>query len=370
MKKIFPVLCAILIATATSACDYKDVDKVMLVAGCSVDGKPNNLSIVTETVSGKGGNDIKFDSYKTEIKAQDFTNLMINIDKLFGKYLSWSHMHTIVVGQDYAKNGIEELLNEMRCNNELRLNVCLLVSRDCPAKDIIMTKSYGDDIHSFALITDIKGNSRYKTYPNTSLYKVLRTLNKDGIDLLIPAITISDSSEEKEAVMDGCAVFSDAHLVNYISENETVIALLLLGDGNDSVVKVHTDKVNAEIQIRKDKAKIVTHLENNIPVFDISLDLAGEIVSKGNKESLLNETYETDMQDEILSYISDEVDKLVKNFNVNCKADILGLGYNLKNKYPEYWETVSDGWRTDVLPNVKINSNITLSIVGSGITFD
>lgn len=370
IKRLFSILCMFFIASAVGGCDYKDVDKVMLVAGCSVDGSPDELTVVTETVSGDGGSDIRFDSYKTESTAQDFTNIIINIDKLFGKYLSWSHMQTLVVGNDYAKKGITSLLNEMRCNNELRLNVCLLISKDCDAKDVIMAKSFGNDIHSFALLTDIKGNSRYKTYPNTSLYKVLRTLNKDGIDLLIPAITVEEAPEQSEAVLDGCAVLREAELVGYISEEETVIALLLLGDGNNSVIKIHEDTLDAELLVKKDKAKIIPHLEGNELHFDVSLRLSGEIVNKGNQESLLDDRNTEEIREEFLSRISDEINELLKKFHTVYNADILGFGYELKNEYPQYWDSVSDKWRTNTLPNINVNLDIDLSIVGSGITFD
>lgn len=353
-----------------SACDYTEIDKVRLVAGSAIDKDADGTKMTSEILRAEGGQDSKITSHIASGKGDTIIEMIADIDAQLGKYLSWSHSQVMIFDEELAKEGIGELISQLRKNDEIRLNIYLLVSHGVKAAEIFDTEVYGETVHSFAMKTDFMGNSRYKIFPDSELYRIIKNMDREGQDIIIPAVTVKEKGDMKTIYMPGTAVFSKDKLTGYLSKEETIMAMIARGTAKGTLVEVKDDEGNTltEMGVVSNSLKVNMDNSGGKLTFYIDVSVDGKVENDVGSTSLLDGEYIKKLLQEGTEYIQNGVysvlNKTVHEFN----SDILGLGYRFKNQNLNYWDKISDYW-IDMLKGADIKVNVDFKIRGSKVAF-
>lgn len=337
----------------------------LVLSGCS-----NSLSDMS--VAQGVGVDKKGDKVKVSVQYLDLTkgsgtvdNLGENITSLafgtagnIGKAVSrtaanlsspvfFGQNKVIVFGDDYAKNGLDNVVDYTLRAVDSRPDVL-----------VAMSKTTAEDV--------MKSSENKAKVPASDIYDMLKTGEQTGLSC---AVTVSDlqnaflsetsdvympvlSVKDDKTKLDGIGIFSKGRYVKTLDSAQT-LGFLLVNDKIKTATAVLTDKKYGKIgiEIGNVKVKNIAYYDNGVKFrsairFDINLN----DTQKGVAAKLTNEDVE---RIERLAKI--KVSKLCLNAVNTCfesSSDVFFAGKLLSRYSYAYYKNHCKNWRK-ILPSVK-----------------
>lgn len=108
-----------------------------------------------------------------------------------------------------------------------------------------------------------------------------------GLDFILPAI----QSTKDEIKSNGAAIFKKDKMVGWLDELELEAVKFILNRYNKGLITVTSsamDNAIIALDIGKSKTKIKTSIENDLPLFDIDIEVSGSYAE--NTGSIPKET--------------------------------------------------------------------------------
>jgi len=205
----------------TGCWNYVEIDQQINVSGLGVDvgreGKKYHLSAEVVAVGKKEKGEITVSVIETDSDTvfEGIRNLMT----LTSKKLYFGHCKTLIIGQKTAKKGIADILDMTIRNHELRKEMDIAISKDCDARDILMTEGISTPIMSYKIYDLLKTIEKSVGVSMiTKAYMVFNSLQSEGVSTVIPALEISRVEDQKVLKLSGGAVFCEDRLSGFIDE--------------------------------------------------------------------------------------------------------------------------------------------------------
>lgn len=232
MNRKTKALCAGLLCLPLCGCSWRDAGDLSAVTAASIDSDagtyllsaelavPDAESAVpqSQTVTGKAA---------TVVQAIDNTG--------FGRsaQLYWSHTRVLFLGQNVLRNGISDEVHDLTVSSEVRPSVRVCAVRQAAAAKLLTDcASIGGDPVGFALGDSLDHAIQQSQAPDIPLYRVLDCVESDGIDAVLPAVSI----KEGQAVLSGTALFSGDALCGWLDEQQTTVLCTLLAAGDSALI--------------------------------------------------------------------------------------------------------------------------------------
>lgn len=167
--------------------------------------------------------------------------------------LYWSHARVLILDQTLLRQGIRDCMLSLTRSSEIRPAVRLCAVRNTDAARVLSATSTRGDPAGFALGDTISYAISQSQTPDLPLYRITDRMEADGIDPVLPAVSLKG----EQAVLSGCALFSDDTLCGWLDEQQTQILSILLSDGTTATVydtdtryqlsNIHTN-ITAEVE--------------------------------------------------------------------------------------------------------------------------
>ena len=131
MKKIVFLLITFLFLCLLSGCwSYSELNERTIVAGAAIDRlESGEILLTAETIDFTGGESPGAESAILTGKGRSIAEAVYDIMNQSGKELYWYHATLLILDNKYAKEGIQELLDFLVNQLEMRLTLTLAVSR-------------------------------------------------------------------------------------------------------------------------------------------------------------------------------------------------------------------------------------------------
>ncbi|MEK5645797.1 hypothetical protein BK138_35080 [Paenibacillus rhizosphaerae] len=283
--------------------------------------------------------------------------------------ISWGHTRVVVIGHDYAEQGIIDLLAWAAREPLFHLSSKIMVASG-KAKDLTTLTAVTEKSPSEVLKQLSSQGKLMDTDFKTFIMSVL-----DQQDDAVPQLVMGKESLISEKGKQGnwagireAAIFSNRKMVGSLSLDQAravAWAASKLRQADFSVKKNH-DKVSATI--RKLESKITPKLTRRGLVFNITLKGNGEI----NLISPVSKVYDPKKTQDIVNAIENRIkDDLTEaiELSMDKQADILHLGSYLEWRYPQLWSQLKPNWREYYHTRLKyqIKTDIKMNYFGSEI---
>ena len=136
----------------TSCWDYREIDKLAVVAGVAVDkGTTGQYEVTAEIVQISGGKDTKTMSNTITMEGRTMFDAVRNGISLSGKKLYWSHTKVIILSKEIASEGVMKVIDWFNRDAETRPDFHVLISEGASAKEIFSGQGATEEIKSFVL---------------------------------------------------------------------------------------------------------------------------------------------------------------------------------------------------------------------------
>ncbi|SNR87648.1 germination protein, Ger(x)C family [Anaerovirgula multivorans] len=383
----------ILMALILAGCwGQKEVNDLGIIQVTGIDKEPDgNFRMTVLAIIPIGGTEESLDRSTIWIGSAVGTSIndaSKNLRAIAPKRLVWIDNKIIVVGEEMARHGLDEIMDFFIRTREFRYRNSILVSEgkaldtlSIPAdieeglpqelEGIIRNteewlKAYVPDLNDFLikyLDKHIEAVAGRLTYYETDIdtFSTSREEYK----------SIEDNGEDKKkkvVTVKGSAVFKGDKLIGWLDTEETRGYRLIIGEIDYGAATVKNDDQLVSLEVRNLNSNIEAKVKEEEILFTIKLKLDGDIVENLGRDNVLDENAVKDIQKSFEAYLIERMDKTIAKAQREYESDFLGFGRILHREYPNVWKEIQNDWDT-IFPRVEVKYEVTVNVDRMGERF-
>lgn len=355
MKKFVLIIITLFILLISSGCyNYKEINDMAIVSsiGIDKDNKNDKYIVSAQIMNSKESEDSEDSQITVYTKEGDTVHEALrNITLKSPRKIYGNHLSKIVLSEEVAKEGIDNILDIFNRITEVRNEFIITIVKEDKASDVLKVLTTTESIPAeyVKLSLKIADKTSGLTYA-TKLDEFISLYLKKGIDPVVPVLKI-DKKEKKgttinnitttnpisKIVIEDLAVTNKGKLETYLKNEEIIGYNFLRNQIQKMIIPVKCDDENnyASILILKNKTKSNAAKKDNKYIINFNIN-SEAIITEYNCESNLKnekviEKLEKDTEKKINRYIKKSLDK-----QKETKGKFLGLERLIYLDYPKY----------------------------------
>ena len=382
MKKFVLIIITLFILLISSGCyNYKEINDMAIVSsiGIDKDNKNNKYIVSAQIMNSKESEDSEDSQITVYTKEGDTVHEALrNITLKSPRKLYGNHLSKIVLSEEVAKEGIDNILDIFNRITEVRNEFIITIVKEDKASDVLKVLTTTESIPAeyVKLSLKIADKTSGLTYA-TKLDEFISLYLKKGIDPVVPVLKI-DKKEKKgttinnitttnpisKIVIEDLAVTNKGKLETYLKNEEIIGYNFLRNQIQKMIIPVKCDDENnyASILILKNKTKSNAAKKDNKYIINFNINSEAIITEYNCKKDLTDEKVikelEKDTEKKIKRYIKKSLNK-----QKETKGKFLGLERIIYLDYPKY-KNEDYGVKYNVKVNLVRKGEIRNSVKG------
>lgn len=355
MKKFLLIIITLFILLISSGCyNYKEINDMAIVSsiGIDKDNKNDKYIVSAQIMNSKESEDSEDSQITVYTKEGDTVHEALrNITLKSPRKLYGNHLSKIVLSEEVAKEGIDNILDIFNRITEVRNEFIITIVKEDKASDVLKVLTTTESIPAeyVKLSLKIADKTSGLTYA-TKLDEFISLYLKKGIDPVVPVLKI-DKKEKKgttinnitttnpisKIVIEDLAVTNKGKLETYLKNEEIIGYNFLRNQIQKMIIPVKCDDENnyASILILKNKTKSNAAKKDNKYIINFNINSEAIITEYNCKKDLTDEKVikklEKDTEKKIKRYIKKSLNK-----QKETKGKFLGLERIIYLDYPKY----------------------------------
>ncbi len=290
-----------------------------------------------------------------------------NLQQQLSSTIFLGHLKIFIISDEVAERGIDEIIDFMKRNSEVRRDAWLLVNGN-RADETLEVAPKLERIPALYLSNMLDNSIKMGKLPKSRVGKFWIALENDGQDGYLPYITV----KTKENIqVSGVGYFRENKLVGHTKAYQIAFLNGLIEHnpgGSTAIVKL-SDEQMVQFQSTKRKSDYTVTLQNGKPHFDVDVVIKGNITGKNDNGINLN-TNSTikNIEETAEKAFKPEFEKLIEETQEK-ESDILGLGEYVRAKLRDYWDQevkTAEKWR-EIYKDITVEVNVKVKIEGVGL---
>lgn len=336
--------------------------------------RPSDARGQTGAPSGQTGDAV----WSVSAEGKTIFEAIRNLGRFSPRRIFWAHNFIIVINEEFAKAGIQDVIDFFTRNPELRMNTWVAVTPD-KAIEVVTTITGLEVIPGEAVDKLFRYSAITSQAPRTTMRNLYSSYLSHGTDPVLTRIKLVEkgvSNKEpgkmkvKQVELAGAGVFKKDKLIGVL-EGDEVRGLMPFIDRLESVILSVScpkdESENVSLELRHQNFKVTPGYEGGKPKFQVKLDSYSSIAEADCPISLKDKEQVDDMEKELEELLYNDIKKIVDKVQNEYKADILRLGEEFNNKYPSEWKQLRANWseslqdaKVDIVVDAKIKNSVLL----------
>ncbi|TLS50966.1 Ger(x)C family spore germination protein [Paenibacillus antri] len=297
-----------------------------------------------------------------------------NLARISSRRVYWAHNFVIAMSEEYAREGISDMVDFFTRNHELRMETWVVVTPD-RAEEFISTRTGieilpGESVEKLFWYSDIVGEA-----PQTNMMNVEEMLLSDTTHPMIARAAlrkagISNKKPEKgasvnQAELSGAAVFKKDRMVGWLKPGEARAAVFFIQDVESLILPLACpgeEKHKATVELQEHRFNVKPALKNGEISFLVSMDADADLVEFGCDGPL--ESALPDIEKVLEKELRQGFESMLEVAQNDYQVDFLKLGDRVRNEYPVYWHRIERRWDS-IFPDVEIEVDVHAEITSS-----
>ena len=355
MKKFVLIIITLFILLISSGCyNYKEINDMAIVSsiGIDKDNKNDKYIVSAQIMNSKESEDSEDSQITVYTKEGDTVHEALrNITLKSPRKLYGNHLSKIVLSEEVAKEGIDNILDIFNRITEVRNEFIITIVKEDKASDVLKVLTTTESIPAeyFKLSLKIADKTSGLTYA-TKLDEFISLYLKKGIDPVVPVLKIEKKEKKgttinnitttnpiSKIVIEDLAVTNKGKLETYLKNEEVIGYNFLRNQIQKMIIPVKCDDENnyASISILKNKTKSNTEKKDNKYIINFNINSEAIITEYNCRKDLTDEKVikelEKDTEKKIKRYIKKSLNK-----QKETKGKFLGLERIIYLDYPKY----------------------------------
>lgn len=363
-----------IILLTTGCWNYRELNEFAIVTGMAVDYQNNKYELSFLIAN---GNKNENQQAQTSILTGSGTSIydaFKDISLMSPKELYISHLSVVIISEEVAKKGIENLIDYLLRDPQSHQNFYMVIAKNNKAKDVLSILSPLADYPSQNITSNVATSEKLQgKISDASFNLFINKYFEKGFEPIMNSITIIGNENKGQTIesqnktkqdaytkLDTIALFNKDKLVGWATKEESTGIDMILGEIETiyfnipckqqySVVVSNNYKVDYKIE--KNKITINSNMEGSLIEVGCDINLESE-----NEIKKLEKRVENEMK----KYINQAL-KLAQYH----KTDIFGFGNLIYKKYPEYYSKISNWNERFSNLNIEINTSFKFTSKGT-----
>ncbi len=360
IKNTFFCFLIISITFLSGCSEQQQIHQKLIVQGISVDAAEKGYTITVQALDFQ--NPLSKDEPNVkiiEINGISLVEALENIPKQTNLTPVYAQNLTVIIGEDVAKEGVDNFMDFFVRHFETRPKVKICVTKG-KASELFKLKSNNKPLTA-KNIHDLIPNEL-----NSDVLHFVSNLKNKISDPYAVWLDVTSQANGKGVCVKGIGVFSGDNLKEFLEGDEAFGFMILKGvPGFGSCVVEVNGPSDVTCLVNKVSSKMSACIEDNVPVFNINLESE---ISAFSMDKKFDAGFDENIRILIKNKFSEKVTllcELVINKLISMEIDALNLGKILKNSHPEYFKNLDQKWQQYMkICKYKINKKILVKVVG------
>ncbi len=340
-----------------------EINEVSVVAGMALDkGEDAKYKISLEFLNaveiGPKPTGVSSPSVVYSMEGEEISELVKRFNTFFTRKLILSHMQVIVISEELAEEGVEEILDFLVREREIRDDFNIVIARESDAKEILSVNYALQKSSSLKLNTQLNTLQReYGGDPSVRLQDFSEAVRSNGKEAIVETVEIKGDPEKGKdvtnmqllipdtmVIVTGAGIFRGGKLVGHFSiqdvRNYSVIMNRIQGTNysipcsETGVLGIRVTQAETDVKITYPEDRPVIAVETGFEAFLNSStcdDDLSKISTYENFEKKINEHIEKEMFQTIQKAQEQE-------------SDVFGFGEKMFIQQHQQYKKIEDEW--------------------------
>nr|WP_230877805.1 Ger(x)C family spore germination protein [Paenibacillus polymyxa] len=284
------ILCILIIILLTSCWNRRELNELAIVTGIGIDKAPDKeeyevtFQIVnpSSTATSTGANTGQSTTTVYSTTDRTLFGAFRKTSKKTARQLFFAHTQLVVIGEAFARRGINEIFDVFERSHELRLNSTVLVSRGVDANAVLKILLPIESLPAIGMVKKAKNTAKiWGENKNINIFELINEITGEG-EVAISGIRIIGDREEgkKKASLEqtevkailsinGLGVFKKGKLTAWLEGSEAKGTLWVQNKIDQTIVNIDTENMEASVavHINYSKTDINVELQGGYPFF-------------------------------------------------------------------------------------------------------
>ncbi|WP_379150822.1 Ger(x)C family spore germination protein [Paenibacillus sp. sgz5001063] len=378
-SELLRLLSVLVILVMTTGCwDRKEMDDLALVMASGVDLMEDGQIEVTLQIalpSGmpstlKAGGGGQKPVVVVSAKGKDSLEAIDRLQQQMSRFIYFGHREVFIIGEHYAKQGVNQVLDMFSRFPESRYNSYVLTAYGSSAKEIL------NQMYPLELIPGL-GISKIEAEKNSFSIKMdgfLNALSTQGISPVTAAIRIMNKDRDKETfAIDHAAVYAGNKLTGFLPQDELELLRWWIGENNRMSFTIQAtpedEKYNGTISVQtlKSSVNVSTAIQSEIPEVTVSFHTTVRVVANDSRLDFNSVDDKKTIEKMFSDQLAARFESMVSHLQKEEKSDIFGIGKEVHIEHPYYWKKTKDKWN-DIFPDVPVSIKVDVDMERMGKT--
>lgn len=297
-----------------------------------------------------------------------------------------AHSNIVIIGEDLAREGVDQLIDVLLRSKDIRLNTWVLVSKG-PALDVLKIEPELEELLSqeiIGLVQNQPGSSKAFTI---DIKRFINQLITPGQDTAASCIEIFERKEgdqgqgeggsskenpQKAVRVVGAAVFRKDKLVGFLDDSETKGFLYVTGRAKQGIISLSLHehaKKDVAFAMTRTSSRIIPKIDDDGVSFIVDIHAEGDLQQHEDTEPVASPEIIKAIEEKAAQEIKALVEKALNKAKKDFGADIFGFGRTLHKRYPQIWKGLEDDWR-EIYPDIEVTVKAEAKIRRTGMLTD
>ena len=277
----------------TGCYNYRELNDLAITTAFGIDKDENGYNMTFQVVNTKKSSSQDNDSGNPKIIVYEQTGKTTQeaarkIILESPKRVYANHVVLLVIDENIAKEGIENVLDLLFRDAESRKQYMVLISKGTTAKEILQTLTPLEAINGEDILKSIIADSEYYGMSeDITLESLMESLINSKKEIILPSIKlignkeISSSKENIESsntsakvILGEMAIFKNNKLVGYATEKESIALSYIRGKLNNTIVTMECPN-NKDKYFSVELIGVKTKKKASKNKLEVTLDITG-----------------------------------------------------------------------------------------------
>lgn len=396
---IYLIMVSIFMSSCIGSVGGREINRMAIVTSVGIDYEDEKVIMTFEVVNPAAG-DTSSEAGPNSSGTQAFVypqgigktvkEAITNANLHFDKKIFLSHSNLMIIGEEFAKRGITDLMDFFLRDNEPREDMYMVVAKGARAYDIIGVRAglgRASGNYLYDILNNFPFNARSINISIAEKFRYFYDVANEPVVGVVQIRKIRQFDREKKGeepikeVLDvsGGAVLKRDYLIGYFNEDEMIGFNFIVNEikggilvfrtpvePNDNNVIIGKDGRFTSVDILRAKSK------NNISVDNGKIHLTIDVKIRGALNEI-NQAFnvadpevisriEKACSEKVKELISTTLEKSQKEF----KNDNFSIGIAVHQQHPKLWKEIAKDWE-NIFPEISYDVNVETTLVKTGL---
>lgn len=355
MKRMLAILIVLVLVLPLTGCwNAREINELAFVLSIGLDKSDDGYKVTAQiakpetysktAMGGTSGTEKEKPFWLVSATGKTIFEAVRNMASVSSRRIFWSHIKVIILGEDLARNNVQEIFDYFSRNPELRFRTWIAVTPGEAGKILevvpIIEKDPSQNIEKLMEHVNLTGKSS-----SIMLKDFLEDYLNPYLNPVAARIVLTDLNSKTIVKADGAAAFGDNKLEGWLDEKETR-GFLWINNKIDSAIRVINcpyDNIPATLEIKNGKTKITSEIVNGILQFTIKVEASAKLTEKGCITEFTIPENLHGLEIALASAISDDITAIVSKAQ-SLNTDILDFSGVLHRQHKNEWDKLSKDW--------------------------